>query len=315
MHDIFMSYSRHNRQRVSRLARDLEDHGVSVWMDSIELTVGDKFHRKIEDAIANSRYFCLALSDAALASYYVREVEFEQAFARMSSERRNAFILPIRIGRVRGELPLRLRNLFYLDFTRKSQYTENMRALVNKVKGVPEDFSGSRWYKGLNISNLGEAVGIGSVAQMATLGHSYEMRWRNGKVERVDVYSNGHLANFKKFGFDDRGRVIENKMYSRSPDGEWTVQDDVWYYEYDPSTGSRSKKTMRYEGERTARVVYYDSDGVAVEERIETTDGWPADRQFPYARKHFLYDEAGNPSGERWFDDEDVEITPSRTGD
>lgn len=95
MRDVFLSYSRKNAKAVQRIAADMEDQGISVWLDSIELTVGERFHRSIERGIEECRFFCIILSDASMASYYVREIEFEQAFARMVVERRESFILPI----------------------------------------------------------------------------------------------------------------------------------------------------------------------------------------------------------------------------
>lgn len=63
MRDVFLSYSRKNARVVQRIAADLEDQGISVWLDTIELTVGDRFHRSIEQGIAECRFFCIVLSD------------------------------------------------------------------------------------------------------------------------------------------------------------------------------------------------------------------------------------------------------------
>lgn len=196
----------------------------------------------------------------------------------------------------------------YLDFSKRDRYTKNMNQLTSKILGIPPDFTGSRWYKGLNISNLGTPVGIGSTAQKATIGQSYQLLWNGGVVERVNVYTDGVMSNYKVLGYDDAGRVVENRMYSPDGDGSWSVQEDVWYYEYDPKTGRRLRKTMRFDGEQTSRVVTYDSAGNAISEAIVTPEGQKPDRHFPYARKNFLYDLDGNPTGEVWFDEQNRQI-------
>ncbi|KUN25530.1 hypothetical protein AQJ23_16825 [Streptomyces antibioticus] len=91
-------------------------------------------------------------------------------------------------------------------------------------------------------------------------------------------------------------------MYSLDESGAWAVLDDVWYYTYNPKTGVRATKTMRYLGEATARIVYYDALGLPTTEEIVTDAGRSPDREFPYFRKVFDYDANGNPTGERWFD-------------
>ncbi|GAA0944665.1 hypothetical protein GCM10009554_38990 [Kribbella koreensis] len=308
MHDVFISYSHRNQKLVRRLVSDLQDHGVDVWFDTIEIAVGDSTHRSIESAISEARFFCLAISPAAVESYYVREVEFEQAFSRLLVERR-PFTLPIVIWRTDEELiPERIRHLHRLDFVNRKHYAKSMRQLVKKIRGVDGGFTGSRWFKGLNISNLGEPVGVGPVAQKATMGAAYCIEWKDGVVVQVEVFESGKLIHYKEFDFDDDGRVVGNRMYSRGDDGAWAIVDDVWYCAYDPITGNRAMKTMRFLGEATARVVRYDSHGLPTREDIVTDPEHLPDRAFPYASKIFEYDSAGNAIGERWFNEQGEEI-------
>lgn len=310
MHDIFISYSRKNSRFISRVVADLEDHGITYWLDTIELNVGDSTHRSIEKGIESSRFFCLAISNHSMRSYYVRKIEFEQAFTRMIANKRDSYILPIIIQKTSEPLPNRIEHIFRLDFTNRRVYSKNMRELVRKIRGTSGGYSGQRWFKGLNISNLGEPVGVGPTTQKASIGHSYCMHWVNGVVTRVDVFTNGKLANYKEFGFDKLGRVIENKMYSPDGAGGWGVIEDVWYYRYDPRTGLRSEKIIKFLGENTSRVVSYDEQGYAIDERIETEPGMNPDRQFPYVRKVFEYDTDGNAMGEQWFDSNGDRIEP-----
>ena len=132
--DVFMCYSRSNARWGKRLAGDLEDLGVRVWIDTMEITVGDVFRRKIVQAIQKCRYFCLVISPQSMKSYYVRSFEMEWAFALMSSTKRESFILPVILKHPPEGLPLELRQYQYLDFSRARGYYENLLGLARKVK-------------------------------------------------------------------------------------------------------------------------------------------------------------------------------------
>lgn len=300
MHDLFLSYSRRNKRFVDRLAADLRENGIDVWIDTIELEVGDLVHATIEQAIKEARYFCIALSPAALASYYVRQVEFELAFTRLADEGRDSFILPIIIQKLDQPLPLRLASRYYLDFTNRKQYSKNMTSIIKKVSLQDPEYSGRHWYKGLDISLFGEPMGVGEIAQMASNGPAYEMLWEQGVVVQVDVYQNGKKVNHKNFGYDNQGRVVENRMYSPDGKGGWRLADDVWYYTYDTESGRRTKKLMKFPGASSGREVSYDDHGRATEENI-VNDGEP-DMSYGYARKVFDYSPEGHVIRERLFD-------------
>ncbi len=304
MRDVFISYSRRNSRRAARIVRDLEDHGITVWQDIVELTPGVSTHKTIEAGIEDARYFCFLISTPSLESYYVREVEFEQAFTRLIEERRSSYILPVVIDRVdSNKIPRRIRHLYRVDMTSRSAYSKNMRELVKTIRGS-NNFTGEKWFKNLNISNLGEPCGEHPVAQMSTLGMAYKIIWDGGTVIRVDVYNNGRHVHYKKFTYDSDGRVIENRMFSPDGNGGWHVVDDVWYYEYDPKTGVRSRKIMRYDGEATYRFVMYTPDGLAIEERVATDPGRDPDRSYKYSLKVFDYDTDQNQIGYTLYDAE-----------
>jgi hypothetical protein len=151
MRGLFMSYSRNNKRFVEKLAADLREHHIDVWLDTIELEVGDLVHLTIEQAIEEIRFFCLALSPASLASYYVHQVEFETAFAHLVRERRDSFILPIVIQDLKEPLPARLAGRHYLNFANRKQYNKKYEKISQKSETArrelfgPEVVQGSRY--------------------------------------------------------------------------------------------------------------------------------------------------------------------------
>lgn len=306
-YDVFLCYSSRNRRFVNRLATDLTEHHVGVWIDAVEIEVGDRVHSKIEQGIERSRYFCPVLSLAWMQSYYASEVEFELAFTKMIREKRDSFILPLMWQKPDSKLPTRLEGIHYLDFTNPQKYTENVRRLVKRVRLHVDAFSGSRWYKAIEISPFGHIVGISELSQAAPTGPSAQVFYDKGVVTKVDIYQNRRMVNYKRFTFDDQGRVHENLMYEQDPkSGNWRYVD-TWRYYYDPVTGRRIRKVIDKPGARSRRELYYDGHNHEIEELIVTLDG-PPDISYGYSRKVFVWSPGGAIEKEIWFDLDGKEI-------
>jgi hypothetical protein len=93
---------------------------------------------------------------------------------------------------------------------------------------------------------------------------------KDGVIDRIDMYEDSQKIHYKKFGYDDLGRVIKNMMYSPDGQGGWHIADDIWYYEYDQETGLRIKKIMRMPGSSIAREILYDKQSNRVSETVIT---------------------------------------------
>lgn len=306
-HDVFICYSRRNSRFVNRLAADLTEHMLDVWLDTAEIQVGDLPHQSIERGIETSRYFCFVISDASLQSYYAHRIEFETAFAKMVRDRREDFILPIIWRHPQEEMPLRLAARQYLDFSRSHSYTDNVRKLAKKINIHNESLTGERWYKAFEISPLGQITGISPLSQAAATGGSVHIFYDDGVVCLIEIYLNGKLVNYKRFTFDELGRVHENLMYERIDDStEWRYID-TWRYYYDSVSGRRVRKVIDKPGARSRREIYYDGHNRATEERIVTLDG-PPDKSYGYSRKCFVYSPIGDVVETLCFDIQDNRI-------
>jgi hypothetical protein len=132
--------------------------------------------------------------------------------------------------------------------------------------------SGEQWYKDLDISLKGQPVGIEQIDKILLKGSCYCIVSQDGVIDRVDMYKDGQRIHYKKFGYDNLGRVIENTMYSPDDNGNWHVADDIWYYEYHQKTGLRTKKIMRMPGSSTVREISYDGQGNRTSETVTTVD-------------------------------------------
>jgi hypothetical protein len=92
------------------------------------LSGGDSLTQKIGAAIGQSGFLCVALSDHAIASKWVKK---EIAAGLLQSKERAGFtIVPLRIVNI--EIPEPLRDYLYIDFTKS--FDEGLRRLLNLIQ-------------------------------------------------------------------------------------------------------------------------------------------------------------------------------------
>ena len=107
MYDIFLSYSTKDRDRLQPLFQALEQQRWSVFWDHQSIHTGENWHRKIYQAISESRCVVVVWSKSSVDSEYVLE-EAAKAKARN-------VLLPIRIDGVEPPFGFALRQAG--DFT------------------------------------------------------------------------------------------------------------------------------------------------------------------------------------------------------
>ena len=98
MADIFVSYARADKARVTPLVAALEAQGWSVWWDR-QIVGGSHFDKATEDAIAAAKVVVVLWSHASVASHWVRA---EAAWALVLTALRPPFIGQRRRDRLDG---------------------------------------------------------------------------------------------------------------------------------------------------------------------------------------------------------------------
>jgi len=109
---IFISYSHTDRDFADRLAVQLVEHKVNVWMDRWELKVGDSLISRIQEAIVGASALLVILSKASVQSEWCKK-ELNVGLVRELSEKR-VVVLPLVVDDC--EMPLFLRDKMYADF-------------------------------------------------------------------------------------------------------------------------------------------------------------------------------------------------------
>ena len=106
MAEVFVSYSRANRDRIVTVSDALEGSGYSVWWDK-QLKPGDDYALLIEEQIEAARCVVVAWSDTARQSLWVRAEANEALDAGKL----------VQISLDRAKLPLPFSALNFVDFS------------------------------------------------------------------------------------------------------------------------------------------------------------------------------------------------------
>jgi hypothetical protein len=104
----FLSYSRVDERFALKLAADLRDHEVPVWVDQIDIRPSEHWDRAIERAVRACRGLIVVLSPRSVASDNVAD---EISFAIDSGKS----VLPVMIQKC--VLPLRITRMHVIDAT------------------------------------------------------------------------------------------------------------------------------------------------------------------------------------------------------
>jgi hypothetical protein len=128
---IFISHSSRDDHFVNDLSARLSRRGYTTWVDHQDIPAGKVWDDVVEDALHRSDAMILVLSPEAVES---REVKVEWGEFRTHDK----LIVPVMIRESR--LPLRLRDLHYLDFSGgESIDDEAFTRLVKSLPALPED--------------------------------------------------------------------------------------------------------------------------------------------------------------------------------
>ncbi len=98
----FLSYSRHDQTFALRLARDLKAAGVGIWVDQLDIAIGQNWDRTVEAAVRRCEGLIIVLSPRSVSSENVADevsvaIEDGKHIIPILHEK---CILPMRLARV-----------------------------------------------------------------------------------------------------------------------------------------------------------------------------------------------------------------------
>lgn len=128
-YDIFISYSRHDTEKVSHIVSILEREGFKIWIDRNGIESGDAFKRVIVKAIEQSTCVLFFSSTASNNSKWTAK-EIGVAVYE------NKCIIPILMdnSKFNPEVKFDLINLDYIDLSNVKYHTEALERLLNTLR-------------------------------------------------------------------------------------------------------------------------------------------------------------------------------------
>ncbi len=128
---VMISYSHTNKSVARRLAADLQERMLDVWLDEREVLVGDSIHAKVEEGVGRCDYLIALLSPASLNSAWVRE-EIDAIRVR-EKESRSVVLLPAVLEGVDATaLPAMLKDR---RFALLAPYDNGLQELIRSIQG------------------------------------------------------------------------------------------------------------------------------------------------------------------------------------
>lgn len=127
-HRYFFSYSRDDSDFVLKLAEDMRERGLNLWIDQLDIRSGDRWDESVERALKSCSGFLIVLSPHSVAS---RNVMDEVSFAIDNGKE----VLPI-LHRP-CDVPFRISRLQHIDFTR--DYDQAFAKLLKAVNVSTND--------------------------------------------------------------------------------------------------------------------------------------------------------------------------------
>lgn len=131
-HKAFLSYSHSDKEFADKLAKDLREQGIDIWIDKWEIQLGDSIIQKIFfEGLANTDFFLILLSSESIRSKWVSEELNAAIVKKIEGVTR---VIPV--IKERCDVPLPLRTLLWVDLS--SNYDDGIRMLVKTMHGVSE---------------------------------------------------------------------------------------------------------------------------------------------------------------------------------
>ena len=124
---LFISYSRKNKEIALDLAQRLQEQGVAVWLDLLNLEPGTHWDIAIQNALEEANAVLVLLSQPAVASTYVLS-EIDCALEQKKK------IVPLLLEECR--VPLLLRRVQYIDCSKSLE--EGFLVLLQDLKESKE---------------------------------------------------------------------------------------------------------------------------------------------------------------------------------
>lgn len=126
---VFLSHSSKDKSFIRPLARYLESHGISVWLDEADLVGGEPLLARLAASVSEVTLMVVVLSRHSVKSNWVTR-ELSLAMTK-ELKRRRMTVVPILKDNCR--IPATLADKLYIDFRTPSLRLKNRPVLVDSL--------------------------------------------------------------------------------------------------------------------------------------------------------------------------------------
>lgn len=127
MATLFLSHSTRDKDAVLRLADELRQRNISVWLDEWEIEVGESIPEKIQNGLKDARYVGVWLTEHSVKSGWVAKEWHAKIYQEISSKK--IIVLPMLADDC--EIPVFLGDKKYADF--RVSFRDGVKSLMRTL--------------------------------------------------------------------------------------------------------------------------------------------------------------------------------------
>lgn len=125
---VFLSHSSYDKSMVVSVALDLQESGISTWLDAIDILPGESIVEKINKGLSECKYVLLFLSNNSVKSSWVTKEWETMLWDEINT--RTIKIIPVKLDEC--EIPKILQTKKYIDFS--TNYSCGLSELIHTIK-------------------------------------------------------------------------------------------------------------------------------------------------------------------------------------
>ena len=190
---VFVSYSHADKEFAQKLAEDLIELGIDIWIDKWEIFPGDSIIDKIySEGLENTDIILILLSTSSIESKWVKEELNVATIKRIEDFTR---VIPIILESI--DIPLPLRTLSRVNMS--VNYDEPLLELVKTIHGVsdkPKIGTVPEYVTSLKPSVGGLSKGASTIGSVLIENHLIENHEEHGNEKNYSAKDLNSLVSF-----------------------------------------------------------------------------------------------------------------------
>jgi hypothetical protein len=140
-YDVFLSHSSTDKHTVEKLARRLQDEGISPFLDKWHLVPGEPWQEALEEALDASQTVAVFLGPSGIRPWQNEEMRSAlEERVRDKSRRVIPVLLPGAPDTETLQLPRFLRRLTWVDLRAGLDDEYTLHRLLSGIRGLPPGF-------------------------------------------------------------------------------------------------------------------------------------------------------------------------------